>query len=267
MAVAFAPLMAISLRTEYRRDVEARVSAPASPAPLTDADIAHLPAPVQRYLRYAGVVGQPRVHNFRVRMHGRIRSGPTAGWMRLSAEQYNVVKPAARMFYLTSSMFGIPVQGYHRYIGASASMRIKAAALVPVASAAGREMTQAETVTLLNDMCLMAPATLVDPAIEWQAIGSRTAGARFTNAGHTIHAELSFGEAGELTNFVSDDRYAVSPAGAARLLRWSTPVAAYRQYGAVRLVAGGEARWQEPEGEYAYIELAIDDVQYNVAAR
>jgi hypothetical protein len=138
-------------------------------------------------------------------VHGRIRGDRTARWMPLSAEQYNVVNPAARMFYLTASMFGVPVQGYHRYVGSSASMRVKAAVLVPVVTAAGREMTQGETVTLFNDMCLMAPATLIDPAVEWDAVDSRTARARFTNAGHTIHAELSFNEAGELTNFISAD--------------------------------------------------------------
>jgi hypothetical protein len=243
------------------------VSAPPGTTLVTEADLEHLPAAVQRYLRFVGVIGQPRVHNFRVRLHGRIRSDREGRWMGLSAEQYNVVHPAARMFYLTASMFGVPAQGYHRYVDSSASMRVKAAALVPVATAAGREATQAETVTLFNDMCLMAPATLIDPAIEWDAIDARTVRARFTNAGHTIHAELSFNEAGELTNFMSDDRYAVASDGTMRSLRWSTPVAAYRQFGPVRLVSRGEGRWHEPDGEYAYIELTIDDVQYNVAPR
>ena len=40
-------------------------------------------------------------------------------------------------------MLAIPAQGYHRYVGSSASMRVKAAALVPVVTAAGSEMTRA----------------------------------------------------------------------------------------------------------------------------
>jgi hypothetical protein len=112
----------------------------------------------------------------------------------------------------------------------------------------------------------MAPATLIDPAIEWSPIDANMVRARFTNAGHAIQADLSFNAAGELTNFVSDDRYQASTSGAGmRRLRWSTPIAAYRSYGAMRLPSGGEGRWHEPDGEYAYIELAIDDVQYNVA--
>jgi hypothetical protein len=31
--------------------------------------------------------------------------------------------------------------------------------------------------------------------------------------------------------------------------------------------SAGEGRWHGPEGEYAYIELTIDDVEYNVAPR
>jgi hypothetical protein len=253
-----------SLRAEYERDVASRVLPSGDATLVSEADLAHLPAVVQRYLRVAGVVGQPRVHNFRVRMHGRIRSGREARWMSLRAEQYNVVRPAARMFYMTASMFGIPAQGYHRYTDTSASMRVKAAALVPVANASGREMTQSETVTLFNDMCVMAPATMIDPAIEWEPRDAHTVMARFTNAGHTIRAELSFADSGELANFTSDDRYAMAGDATPRLLRWSTPMTSSRRYGAIQLSSRGEGRWQDPAGEYAYIELTIDDVQYNV---
>lgn len=258
----------VSLRAAYERDV-ARALAHVAPAePVDDEDLAHLPPPVQRYLRAAGVVGQARVRNFHVRMHGRIRNGRDSRWMPLAAEQYSVVDEPARLFYLSGSMFTIPVQGYHRYVGRSATMNVKAAALVPVVQMSGTEMNQGETVTMFNDMCVMAPATLIDPAIVWDPVDDRTARASFTNAGQTIRAELSFNEAGELTNFWSDDRYQASPDGkSVRKLRWSTPLAGYRSSGPVRLASGGEARWHEPGGDYVYIELTFDDVEYNVRPR
>ena len=55
-----------------------------------------------------------------------------------------------------------------------------------------------------------------------------------------------------------------------RALRWSTPVLGYGGYGpfgAFRLTARGEARWHEPEADYAYIQLEVDDVEYNVGRR
>ncbi len=257
-----------SLRAAYEDDVDRALARVASAQLLADADLAHLPAPVQRYLRMAGVVGQPRVRSFRARLHGRIRSGPEAPWISLAAEQYNVMAEPARLFYLTGSMFAIPVQGYHRYVGPSATMRVKAAALVSVVDVSGREMTRGETVTMFNDMCVMAPATLIDPAIAWEPVDTRTARASFTNAGHTIRAELSFNDAGELTNFRSGDRYQTSPDGrTVKRMPWSTPLGRYRTFGAVRLASSGEGRWHEPGSEYAYIELTIDDVQYNIRSR
>ena len=252
-----------TLRTSYERDVQRALARPLTSSPVRTADLMRLPPAVQRYLHRAGVIGQPRVRNFRVRSHGRIRSGPTARWMPLHAEQHNFVDEPARLFYLRAAMFGMPIQGYHRFVGSSATMDIRAAGLVTIARAAGPEMDISETVTLFNDMCVMAPATLVEAPIEWEPVDDHLVRARFTNAGHVIHAELAFNDAAELTNFRSDDRYQLSADGrSAKRVRWSTPVHGYRTYGPVRLASGGEG-WCE----YPYIELAIDDVNYNVAAR
>ncbi len=258
----------VSLRAEYEHDVARGLARVAPSPPITDADLAHLPDAVQRYLRGAGVVGQPRIYNFHVRMHGRIRSGRDAAWMPLTAEQYTFVDQPERLFYLNGSMFMIPVQGYHRYVGPSATMRVKAAALVPVVTMAGEEMNRGETVTMFNDLCVMAPGALIDPAIVWEAVDARTTRATFTNAGHTIRAALRFNDAGELADFYSDDRYQTAPDGKrATRVPWSTPLRSYRPVGPVRLAALGEGRWHESGGEYTYIELSIDDVQYNVKAR
>ena len=253
------------LRAEYDRDVAAALDRPRPTALVTEADLAPLPPQVQRYLRVAGVVGQPSVWNMRARMRGRIRDAADARWMPLWAEQHNVFDEPARLFYMSATMLGVPADGYHRFVGGAATMRVKAAGLVPVQQSGGDEMTQAETVTLFNDMCLMAPATLVDPAIAWTPIDAARVHATFTTAGHTIRAELVFNAAGELVNFWSDDRRQTSADGRSMTaVRWSTPVSAYRQFGAVRLMHRGAARWHEAGGDYAYIELEIEDVQYNV---
>ena len=257
-----------SLRAAYERDVDRALARVAPAEPVADADLAHLPAPVQRYLRTTGVVGQPRVHNFRARMHGRIRNGPEARWMPLAAEQYNGIDEPARLFYLTGSMFTIPVQGYHRYVGPSATMRVKAAALVPVVDVSGHEMNQGETVTMFNDMCVMAPATLIDPAIVWEPVDARTARASFTNArphdssGALVQRGWRVDELLVRRSLSDIARRQDREEGA--VVHAARPLSRVR---AVRLASGGEGRWHEPGQEYTYIELTIDDVQYNVRSR
>jgi hypothetical protein len=201
-------------------------------------------------------------------MHGRIRSGPRARWMPFTAEQHNFFNDQrSRLFYMTGTMFGIPFQGFHRYVGPSASMLVKVAGVAKVADASGADMTRAETVTLFNDMCVMAPATLLDASIMWQTLHDGAVRATFTNAGHSISAELQFNDAGELANFWSDDRKASTDGSAMTAMRWSTPLGAYRRFGHVRLASRGQGRWRAAEGEYSYIELEIDEVSYDVWRR
>ena len=258
----------MSLHAAYDRDVREGGSRTAPVVLVSDQDLAGLPAPVRRYLELAGVVGQPRVRDFQVRMHGRIRRDWELPWMPLVAEQHNFVDRPSRFFYMSSSMFVIPVRGYHRFADGAATMRVKAGGLLTVASASGPEMTQSETVTLFNDMAVMAPATLIDPAIRWEALGSCRARATFTAGAQTIRADLVFGDNGDLVNFISDDRYQSAGDGQAlRKLRWSTPIGDYRKFGNVRLASTGAGRWHDGVGAYSYIELTIDDVSYNVSGR
>jgi hypothetical protein len=125
-------------------------------------------------------------------------------------------------------------------------------------------MNQSETVTLFNDMCVLAPATLIDRAIVWREIDARTAQGTFTNAGNTVSARLHFNDAGELTNFVSEDRYLSSDGKTYTKLRWSTPLGNYRDFAGARLASRGGASWRLPSGEFVYARMDIEDVEYNV---
>lgn len=254
-----------SLWSEYRRDVDRLLphATTSGVDVLTSDDVAPLPAPVRRYLERVGAVGLPRVHSYRARWRGRIRSGPSARWMTLRAEQHNVVEPVARLFYMQASMLGVPMDGLHRYVDASATMRVKALGAATVARGGGDELTHAETVTLLNDMCVLAPSTLAGPNLVWEPTEDRDrARVAFTNAGHTVRAELVFDADGDLVDFLSDDR-ADNASGTLTRKRWSTPLDTYRTFGERRAASRGRALWHEASGPYAYIELELVDLEIN----
>ena len=182
-----------SFRAQFERDVAAGLARPLEAPVVTEGDLAPLPQPVQRYLRAIGVVGQPRVRNYRLRFHGRIRSGPDARWMPFEAEQQSFAGQPARLFFMHARMFGLPVEVFHRRIGGHATMQVKIAGAIPMVDARGDVMDRSEAVTLFNDMCLLAPGTLLDPGIGWEQVDARTVRARFTHGGQTISATLLFG--------------------------------------------------------------------------
>jgi hypothetical protein len=255
-----------SFRARFDREAADGRARPLLAHTVGDADIAHLPTPVQRYLCAAGVVGQPRVWNYRLRFHGRIRSTPESRWMPFEAAQQSFADQPARLFLMRARMAGVPVEAFHRLVDGHATMQVKIAGAVPIVDADGDVMDRSETVTLFNDMCLLAPGTLIDPAIAWEAVAPDTVRARFTNGRHTIVATLRFGADGLLTNFVSDDRSRSSPDGRSfTRLRFSTPVRDYRAFGAARVASHGDAQWTLPEGAFTYGEFDLVDVAYNVS--
>lgn len=140
-------------------------------------------------------------------------------------------------------------------------MQIKLFGLFPIVQIKGNEMNTTETVTLFNDMCLMYPASLIDKSIRWESIDNTSAKAIFTNGGITITATLYFNEEGQLINFISDDRYAVSNM---KKYRFSTPVRDYRMINGRKVPGYGEAVWHYPEGEFVYGKFNLKTIDYNV---
>lgn len=259
-----------SSRAEFGRRAAVELARPRTDVVLTEEHLDHLPDPVARYIRRSGALGEPMISNFRARIHGRIRSGANAPWMPFAGEQVNTCTGVpSRLFLITASMKGLPVEVFHSFVGASATMRAKVLSIVGVVDARGPEMNRSETVTILNDICLMAPAALVDDAFEWEALDDHTAAVRYTRLAERVTATLHFTDDDRLVDFVSDDRFRSSSDGSTfTLQRWSTPVDRYRSLDGRRVMTYGEARWHapEPEGEFSYLEFELDDIAYNLDA-
>ena len=262
LIVAILALGSFRFESGYQQDVyNAQERARGVPVEiLTESDLQTLPPPVQRYLRYVGVVGKPKVVSVFAEINGEM-SQREGAYFPLTAEQYNFFDQPTRLFFMKGQMFGLTVPGYHRYQEKSASMDIRLFGLFPVVKVDGEVMFEADTVTMFNDMCLMAPATLIDQRITWQEIDDLTVKGTFTNQGTTISAMLYFNEEGQLINFVSNDRWEVS---AMKQYPFSTPVSEYRNINGYNLPTYGEIIWHYPDSDFVYGKLHIKNVIYNI---
>ena len=227
---------------------------------LTDADISYLPAPVKKYIRYAGVIGKEKVKNMKIIFNGEMRDKGKP-FFKFNTVQYNFFNNPTRLFFMKAKMHGITVPIYHCYKNSTATMQVKLFGLFNVVNVKGNEMNKAETVTVFNDMCLMAPASLIDKRIVWTAIDNLSAQATFTNGINKITATLYFNEQGQLINFISDDRYAVNEM---KQYRFSTPVKNYIQIDGRNIIQYGETVWHYPEGEFVYGKFTLKSIEYNV---
>jgi hypothetical protein len=233
-----------------------------SPDIVTESDLDHLPKVVQKYLRYAGVVGREKVHNMRVVMGGGIRSNPEEGWMKLTSVQYNFFDNPVRVFFIKARRAGIPAIGLHIYKNEKASFVVKLLGLFKIIDAKGEKLDQGETVTVFNDMCLLAPSTLISKAIQWEETDPLTVLAKYTNGKITISAKLIFNEKGELVNFISNDRYETD-GKKYNNYPWLTPVKEYREFGGYKLCSEASADYQRPDGTFSYAYFTVKSVGYN----
>ena len=229
---------------------------------IRDTDLDRLPLLLQKYLRYVGVVNTPRLKNVRIEFDGEMR-GKGKDWFPFQSEQFNSFDKPYRLFFMRANMKGFNVPGYHAYKDGSASMIVKLFSLFAVVHNKGDEMDRAETVTVFNDMCVMAPASLVDSRIGWEEVDEHSIKGIFTCKGITISALLYFNEDGQLINFISDDRYDLSGPNPLKL-RFSTPMSAYTNIRGFNVPSYGEAIWHYPEGEFVYGKFNLKDIQYNM---
>ncbi len=257
----------IKFKNEYRNEVKMGLeeSQNMPNANLTETDIAYLPESVQKYIRYTKCMDKPKVNNFKIHFSGKIRSREKAVWMPLTTEQYNFIKTPTRLFYLDATMKGLPVGGFHCFKNGVAFMDIRLLSMFKVEYQSGAVMDTSETVTFFNDMCVMAPATLIDKRIQWIEAESNKVKASFTNNGITISAWLYFNEKGELVNFVSEDRSAVEANGTISKHKWQTPLRDYKDINGYKLASYAETIYTYPDGDFTYATFTLKDIGYNLS--
>ena len=230
---------------------------------ITNEDIKHLPEAVKRYLEYTGTLGTEKISSVMAITTGQIRAAEDTGWMKLVSEQYNFFDLYSRYYYIRAKKMGIPATGLHSYDNETATMVIKLAGLLEIVNAKGPEMNQGETVTLLNDMCFLAPGTLITPDIYWENIDNMTVKAIFKNGNIKVAASLFFNEKGELINFLSNDRFETTDGKIYNNFPWSTPISEYKNFDGFRLASKADVIYHKPAGDFCYGKFQIETVRFN----
>jgi hypothetical protein len=232
---------------------------------ISDKQIAHLPNCVKKYLAYTGAIGKSIPQNVFIEFDAEMYRKPCDKPMKSHSVQYNFYGQFSRLFLMDASKMGIPFRALHLYINELAIFQVKVAELFKVVDVTGEELTTAETVTLLNDMCIFAPGCLADKRLTWSEIDALSTRVTLTNGKYVVSAILYFNELGELINFMSDDRSALQDDGTVKKFRWTTPISNYKELDGRKIPTEGKTIWHYPEGDFTYGVFTLKRINYNVA--
>lgn len=229
---------------------------------VTDAMLADLPEPVQRYMRYAGVVGTPWIKTVRLAYKGEFRMAADRPWMPVSAEQVYTTNPPGFQWKARFRMFGLPLMfAQDTYKDGTGHMFGKFAGLFTIFDARGDELRQGTMLRYLQEM-MWFPTAYLNDYITWESVDDHAADVTYTYGDEQVTGRMYFDDNGRLLSFIAD-RYREHQ-GTYTLDTWSTPTTAYGTFAGLRLPTAGWGVWQLPEGDLPYIKTRLTEVRYNV---
>jgi hypothetical protein len=234
-------------------------NAGAPPGAITEADLAPLPEPVQRWLRWAGVVGRERVSTVRMEQRGEFRLGEDRDWIPFTATQHYTTNPPGFLWSVELELMPlVTVSGRDGYRNGEGSIEMRVLSLVPVASKTGGGLNQGAALRYLNEI-MWFPTAALSEQITWEPVDATSARAVFRDGDLTVSTIFVFDAEGKITTMTAD-RYNDEKDD---ILPWSTPIEAWGEFDGLRIPVKGQGVWAYPTGDFTYIRLEITDIAYD----
>ena len=229
---------------------------------VTDEVIAELPAPVQRYMNYTGVVGKPWIDTVSLKYTGQFRLGIDKPWMSMRVDQVYRINPPGFQWKANFKMFGFPLMSaLDTYSDGEAHMFGKLAGLFTVFDARDDKLLQGTMVRYLQEM-MWFPTAYLGEHVRWESVDDHAADVTFAYSGNQVTGRIYFDDEGRALSFIAE-RYGEHN-GTYKLDNWATPITEYKIYDGFCVPSVGWGVWQLPEGDLTYIKLSVTDIVYNV---
>lgn len=230
---------------------EAEAAAGAGPEWFTEADIAGLPQPVQRYFRHCGYLGTPKMSYMQAFFTNVDFVMSPDRTIKIDYQQLNLVERPDRLALISSSIFGIPFEGLDSYQGGKGGMQGILAKLIPLFDQRGEIMDRSCLVTWLAE-CLMVPNAALQDFVHWSEQDETHAAARITWEGISAEGVFAFSQEGELLSFRTSDRVAVDMEGKETKADWSAYFRDYHSVGGLRQPGVLQSVWHYEQGDCVY---------------
>jgi hypothetical protein len=228
---------------------------------ISEETFAHLPEPVQRYMRWTGVVGKPWIHTAYVRQEGKFRMAADKPWMPMKAEQVFTVDPPGMAWRARFKMFGLPLfRANDSYRDGQGHMFGKAAGLFTIFDDRSEKLTLGTLTRYLSEM-IWFPIAYLGDKVTWTAVNNNSADVTLSDHGRTASGRMVFDELGRPVTFETmryremNSEYVLAP--------WHTPNLEYGERGGLNIPVRGQVYWDMPEGKLVYGDFRIVEVVYN----
>ena len=236
---------------------------PGESGTFTEEDIVDLPLPVQKYFRYCGYIGTPKM-SFMKAIYKDVdfSFGKDKSAIKIDNIQYNFVNEPIRIAYIDSSLYGIPFEGLDSFTAGKASMKGVLAKLFTLFNQTGEALDKSSLVTYLSE-CLIIPNAALQDYISWEEIDDLHAKATISHNGIVAGGIFTFNKNGEILSFETDDREAAALDGTSEKVKWSAVFSEYAEKDGIRKPAVLQAVWHYDDGDLVYFDGKDIEIQFD----
>ena len=231
------------------------------------AELAPLPAPVQRYFRAALTDGQPIVTAVTLTQSGTFNLGKTADqWKQFTATQrFTTARPGFVWDANITMVPGVPVRVVDAFIAGEGLLRPTLLGLYGLGTVQGTgEIARGELLRHFAESVWFPTALLPSQGVVWQAVDDTSAQATMTDGPISVTMLFRFGADGLITAIHVDGR-ATTVGTATVLMPWECRMSNYQTRDGMRVPLTGEALYITPQGEKPYFKGTIETIAYEFA--
>jgi MFS family permease len=241
--------------------------APVEPRTFDPAELAGLPAPVQRYFRAALKEGQPMVAAATVEHSGTFNTSEAGEeWRSFTSAQRVVAKRPGFVWDARITMLpGLSVRVHDAYVAGEGILHATLFGLVSLANLRGTpEMAHGELMRFFAETAWYPTALLPSQGVRWEAIDERSAKATLIDGGTMVALVFRFDESGLIASVRAETRGRMVE-GATVPTPWEGRWRNYAVREGMRVPLEGEVAWLLPEGPKPYWRGRIASIAYEFA--
>ncbi len=224
-------------------------------------EIRDLPPPLQKWLRWSGVIGRPRLTSVHLIQKGAMRLKPEQTDPMISlSEQLIFPQQNAFIWRVQTRMAGLPVLGRDMFYEGKGSMWISLAGLIPVVNIAHNSRINQSALQRFLGEIIWFPSAVLHPSLVWRQIDEHSVEATMNWAGTQGSGVFHFLADGRPYRFVAHRFKDVQDE---KPLEWVADIDVYRDFEGLQIPSRVKATWMLPSGPFTWFEMEITDARFN----
>jgi hypothetical protein len=230
---------------------------------LTEKEIIHLPAPVQKWLNVSGAVGQEKVRTAVLKQRFLMKLKPEQKKWKLAISQqfFNAENPAFIWTVRLKMAPLVSVLGRDKFLDGKGEMQMTLNGLLNLGKETGEKMDEGTLQRYLGET-VWFPSGMVSPHISWEELNAHSAKATMNFKGTTGSGTFYFNNDGFFEKFVAMRYY--GNAKNAKRYEWIITVQKYAEFSGIKIPSEMKATWMLDSGPWTWCQLEITDIRYNM---